>query len=537
MALKRLLLGICVLSVGMVNVSFSQLQMTTANQDGIFIMDAIGRAFSAPLDDSNIGPFLFDELKATSQQFNFMIPIVKDVEFVGDPQGALMGAYVLDINGGQFALNIADYVTAPDAPRIPEPRPDGIGAFAPTEKLSIPPYWGFDVAEDIEISPDWRDVTNGYRGYYILDADGVVHAVGDTNLPQYVYMASGSDDIADATYRYTLYPETLDISGSTLSSSDVLNKGPVSYPVNLPFASPEDVIDSVTPVFTYFGFGSDIARDLEVSVEYTEMTMPSLTITDGIDNRIIAMTNGYYILDGFGAVHSCRLPLDFDVNNDGKINYEQDVLDVNGEKNPMFGEPINNAVLAVPWLADKENLPYFGGDFAVDLEITPSGKGFYLLDSYGAVHSVGDARGLQFPPDVVDGKLVASIQSTPYFGFPAASDLAIVPNNANPDLGLEKNTIPVGYLVLDAFGTVHAAGSAKTYQVSEKGNNGQHVTLYSLIFRSVEVSPLFIPQQSPVKNFVIGSEAVPASQHTNFRDVTIQHFSVATSAQAITGAD
>lgn len=532
MALKRLLLSICVLSVGLANVSVAQLQTTAANQDGIFIMDAIGRAFSAPLDSNNIGPILFKELEATSQQFNFTIPIVQDVELVGDPEGNPKGAYVLDIYGGQFALNMSKYVTAADSPRIPEPRPNGIGKFAPTPKFAIPPYWGFDVAKDLEIAPDWRDVTNGFRGYFILDADGVVHAVGDTNLPQYVYFAANSTDIASATFQYVLYPETIDVSGSTITPENLLKQGPISYPVNKPFAS--NTVDSVTPIFTYFGLGSDIARDIEISVEYKSLTMPSASVPGMIENRTIARTNGYYILDGWGAVHTCRLPLDFDVNNDGKIIYEQDMIDADGNLNPLFGAPINNAVLAPPWLADKANLPYFGADFAVDLEITPSGKGFYLLDSYGAVHTIGDARKTLFPPKEVNGALVAAEQTTPYFGFPVARDLALVPNQANPDLGLPANSSTVGYLVLDAFGTVHKAGSAETYQVSEKGNNGGHVSLFSLLFKSVEISPVWLPSQSPIKEFVVGASAYDRSVAPNFRDVTIQYYNIVTSAQAVT---
>lgn len=531
MALKRLLLGICVLSVGLANVSNAQLQETTANQDGIFIMDAIGRAFSAPLDDNNIGPILFKELEETSQQFNFLIPIVKDVALIGDPNGEPKGAYVLDIYGGQFALNVSKYVTSPDSQRIPEPLPDGIGRFAPEKKFSIPPYWGFDVARNLEIAPDWRDVTNGYRGYFILDGDGVVHAVGDTNLPKYVYMAANSTDIANATFQYTLYPETIDVSGSSVTAEQLLQQGPVSYPVNKPYAS--NWVDSVTPVFTYFGFGSDLALDLEVSVEYTTLTMPSKTNPGTIENRTIAMTNGYYIMDSMGAVHSCRLPLDFDVDNDGAINYEKDMVTPEGEFNPMFGEPINNAVLAVPWLADKANLPYFGKDLAADFELTPSGKGFYLLDVYGAVHAVGDARSTLFPPKEVNGQLVAANQMTPYFGFDVARGLSVVSNDVNPDLGLNKDKVAVGYLVLDAFGTVHTAGSAKTYQVSEKGNNGEHVSLFSLIFGSVETWPIWTVNQPPIKEFVVGMQAFPRSTAPNFRDVTIQYFNIATSAQAV----
>ncbi len=526
MALKRLLLGICVLSVGLANGSFAQVEETTANQDGIFIMDAIGRAFSAPLDGNNIGPIIFKELEETSQQFNFLIPIVQDVELVGDPEGYPKGAYVLDIYGGQFALNMSQYLTSPDTVKLPEPRPDGIGKYAPTPKFAIPPYWGFDVARSLKVAPDWREVTHGFRGYFVLDADGVVHALGDTNLPQYVYYAANSTDIASATFQRTLFPETIDVSGSTVAPEQLLQQGPINYPVNKPYAA--NAVDSVTPIFTYFGMGTGIARDIEVSVEYASITMPSETTP-----RKIAMTNGYYILDGLGAVHTCRLPLDFDVNDDGIISYDKDFINADGTLNPLFGKPINNAVLAPAWLEDKENLPYFGGDFAVTMEVTPSGKGFYLLDSYGAVHTVGDARSTLFPPKMVDGSWVAAEQKTPYFGFPVARDLAIVPNRANPSLGLDDNVTTVGYLVLDAFGTVHVAGSANTYEVIEKGNNGHHVSLYSLIFKSVETFPIWQKQQAPIKEFVVGTTAYPRSTAPNFRDVTVQYFDIATSAQAV----
>ncbi|HQH73588.1 MAG TPA: hypothetical protein PK360_16050, partial [bacterium] len=164
MALKRLLLlGILALTVGYSHMAIAQLQNTTANQNGILLIDALGRVFSAPLDNSNVGPFLFKELEATSQRFEFGIPIVKDVEFAGDPAGNPKGAYVLDVFGGQFALNLSSYATSPDTVLLPEPSPDGIGKYAmeKAQALSIndfmrsqyPPFWGFDVAKDVEIAP------------------------------------------------------------------------------------------------------------------------------------------------------------------------------------------------------------------------------------------------------------------------------------------------------------------------------------------------------------------------------------------------
>ncbi|HPP02680.1 MAG TPA: hypothetical protein PLX83_19000, partial [bacterium] len=451
MALKRLLLlGILALSVGYPHVAYVQMQNTTANQNGILLIDALGRVFSAPLDSSNMGPFLFAELEATSQRFEFGIPIVKDIEFVGDPAGNPKGAYMLDVFGGQFALNLSSYVTSADTVLLPQPSPDGIGKYAAAkaQALSIddflrsqyPPFWGFDVAKDLEIAPDWRDVTFGFRGYFVLDADGVVHSLGDTNLPLYVYLPPDTTDVTQGAYHVTLFPETIDVSGSPVTPEALIQNGPLTYPVNRLYAANQ--IASVTPIFTYFGFGSDIARDLEISADYVTITMPSTVNPGALDTRTIAMTNGYYILDGYGAVHTSRLPLDWDTNDDGVVDYH-DMINDDGTLNPLFGAPINNAVLAVPWLDQQADLPYFGGDFAVDLEITPSGKGFFLLDVFGGVHTIGDAQ-IIFPPDEIGGTLVPASRSTPYFGFPIARDLAIVSNEANPDLGFKTNDIAVG---------------------------------------------------------------------------------------------
>lgn len=532
MALKRLMLFICILSMGIATVANAQLQTTASNQDGVVIMDAIGRVFSAPLDENNVGPFLFNELKATSQRLNFPFPIVKDVELIGTPDGSVRGAYVADIFGGQFALNLDSFVTSPDSERVPAPTKEGIGAFSRYDDyFKTPPYWGYDVVEDFEIAPDWRDATFGFRGMFVLDSDGVVHPVGDTNLPQYAFMQTPGDE-SSSLYFPTLFPETLDNSGTTIPALQVLNNGPINYPVNKPWASTQ--INSVTPIFTYFGLGSDIARDLEVSVEYIHVRVPSPK-TGMMEDRTIAMTNGYYILDGYGAVHSCRLPLDFDVNNDGEITYN-DMINPDGTLNPSFAQPINNAVISVPWIDDRKNLPYFGGDFAVDIEITPSGKGFFLLDTFGGVHKVGDAR-TQFPPVVgSDGKLRASQQNTPYFGVPIARDLAVVSNQVNEDLGLAANSIATGVLVLDMFGNVHTAGLADSYNISQKGNKGSTVNLFSDAFRSIEATPILVPNDPPIDYFVIGSQNVPASSAPDFRDVSVDYFTLITAPAIVTSA-
>ena len=163
MALKRLLLGICALSIVFTSIAVAQYGPTQPNQDGILIMDALGRFFSAPLGDDNIGPFIFWNLE--SQNLGFTFPVAKDIELVGDPNGSPIGAYVLDSFGGQHTLNLeleelpegvtgaAILSTAPAVVNIPTPVALGQNNLL----FSQPPFWDFDVAEDLEIAPDWRE--------------------------------------------------------------------------------------------------------------------------------------------------------------------------------------------------------------------------------------------------------------------------------------------------------------------------------------------------------------------------------------------
>ena len=521
MALKRLLLGICGVVVFFANSALAQFQPTEANQDGIIVSDALGRFFSAPLSGTGIGPYLFKELEANSQKLGFVSPILKDLELIGNPDGTAKGAYVVDVYGGQFGLTIRE--SSGPASSILVSSPAQVGSNHP--RFNSPVFFGFDVVKDLEVAPDWRDTTFGFKGYLLLDADGIVHTLGNANLPKYVYFPDvNTTDISQAAITETLFPETIDVSGSNITTSQLLNNGPLNIPMNRLYFNQN--VRSVTPVFTYFGTGSDIARDLEVSSEFVQLTVPSRQVPGEIENRTIAMTNGYYIMDGYGGVHSSRLPLDFDVNNDGQVLYTDMYIDfAAGTLNPDFGRPINNVVLAPDWVEDPDSLPYFGVDVAVDVEITPSGKGFYLLDAFGGIFAVGDAT-FSFPPKIVNGVEVQTTSTTPFFGFPIARDLALVPNKPNPSLGLEGNRVSVGFLVIDGFGTVHKAGLAENYSISSRGNQGRPISAFSDSFRSVEITPLWLPGAPPVKNFVVGMQTIPKSVAPGFRNVTAAFSSV-----------
>ena len=464
----------------------------TPNLEGILLHNSLGEMY-APEDDP-----ILTELASDALIYGF--PKAEDLELVNDANGVVIGFYrvdnqgfiqfgtIVDEDGSSVGKVAADLELDPrfkvstdlsdvftddpdeflngDSVKIADPLkailPAGSGAGLPTNAL---PYFEFDIIRDIEIASDWSNVTNGYGGLVLLDGAGGIHAIGNVNLPKYAGGGSpaGGEDLV------TPYPEALLVSSAPAPgeivpevAADSLDSGSGESPVAI-------------PIFTYFGF--DIARDLEVSSQYVRVSDP---ISDSY--RTVAMMNGYYILDGNGAVHSCRLPLDFDPTDDGFVT-EADV-DADG-----FGQPINNRPLAPPWPTD--NLPYFGFDIAEDIEMTASGNGLYLLDAFGAVHMIGDAH-RSFPNS-----------TTTYFGFDVARDLAIVPNLGEDDNGdgsLDRiSTANLGLYVLDAYGVVHVAGNPDT--ITDFGINDQPVAGLSPVFNGLEISPAFHGVTKSAKNF------------------------------------
>ena len=125
---------------------------------------------------------------------------------------------------------------------------------------------------------------------------------------------------------------------------------------------------------------------------------------------------------GFGEARECPLP----IRTAGRA--------VSGGSAGYYVLNGNGAVTAV-------GVPFFGNDMfpwdiARDIQVTPDGQGYVVLDGLGAVHLFGSAA---------TGPL-RNVAPT-YFGFDIARSIVLTGDSA-------------GYFVLDGWGGVHASGSA-----------------------------------------------------------------------------
>lgn len=264
------------------------------------------------------------------------------------------------------------------------------------------PYWAWDIARDLEVVNTYQQITDipfvtGQVGYYVLDGFGGVHAVNNN---------------VDPAVRQD--------------------------PTNPMFGLQHDSPSYYPPPFNYaYWWGFDIAKDLEVSYYFT-------TVTGG---DVIGQTDGYYVLDGFGAVHNCRV----------------DPLDA-----------LNESYYA-PWHWDNPDviaLPYFGWDIARDFELTPDGGAYYLLDGYGGVHA----------PQFASGD-IPWVTSPFYTGQPDGSGFDIA-----KDIEYVQGTDGqvVGFYALDGLGLIYNVGAVADLGqvVSSPGPD---------IYRDLEVSPVYAP--------------------------------------------
>jgi hypothetical protein len=319
--------------------------MAQSVYDGIYVLDGYGNVHTV------------DNAPLITTGVNWGWDVARDIALTGNETGVVTGLYELSGYGDVYAFG--------DAPTYP-----GIEV----------PYFGWDIARDVEVAVDYTQKMNGSTGYYVLDGFGGVFPVGDLTKPYFkVYRTAQSLDVGEDRYAY---------------------------------------------------WGWDVAVDLEVAVYY-DTTVENIHV------------NGYYILDKFGGVH-------------------WNIEDENGD------------VKVAPW-SGKQAQPYFGWDIARAFEMTPTAQGYYLMDGYGGVHVVGDAS--------IDFVVQPKGNPTPYFaffGWDIAKDIELV---------VSETGFVNGVVVLDGYGGLHEAGDVTIQNplpLFEDGNGDPWD-----IAKDLEISPFF----------------------------------------------
>jgi len=419
---------------------------------GMSSFGVIRTVHGALLNPIDVPLFKVDQYGVPTQfdMFNLGFDAYRDMEVVSNSRDDLTGIYTLDKYAGVHPLMITGPSTPAEGPGS-APKMDYLADMKNynEEHPGSPaymPYFGFDVsipgvedgvARDMEVAVDWRSMTNAFQGYYILDVFAGIHYVNNAEIMKLI------SDNADGVDKFF----------------DLFKFKPV---YKMDYDGVDDAGKTKTRLAPYFlfagGEGFPIARDLEImtrSVELTGAVIPDSekrsdeAAAMGIDvNRLYQpikidpnrsdvskpvyapsakVTDGYAILDGYGAVHAM-------------------IEDENGNpipapwEDPKTGnmDPSVNA----PYFA---NPPFYAYDIAVDVEIMPNGGGFCLLTRLGevfVVNAIGKTSADNFVKPGIEKKFVN-------LGFDAARDLTLVP---------DKSGKIVGMYVLDRFGTIHKAG-------------------------------------------------------------------------------
>ena len=500
--------------------------------DGVMVLSTFGDV--STVHDSSMDDHFFDGLYTglrtlrtvtpgggeaySSHPFYTGFDSLRDVDAVASPDGSVAGVIGLDGRGmaRSYPLPLdqsgeSGEVTPPaldffgDVLRFnARPLESGVvdESRIPLEGIRdvdvILPFFSWDIARDLELAVDWRQATNGWQGYYMLDGYGGIHYVNDGEVMAMMSRKGRAQTPGVITGQTAGTELFKDIFGFRPVYSQDFNglRAPRSAP--------------------YFFF--DTARDLEVSVRWFEITntppvaakvtgdlgiavqfgdassTPLSKSYDraqqayalGIDNfelstpiaipldrgnpsstnfaPSVALTNGYYVLIGNGVV--------FSILEDG-----------NGNPIPAAWEDPATGAYAADLSAD---IPFFGADIAQDIEILPNNDGFVLLTTLGDVRFLpGRGKTLANIADLDAFRNRDPENATPFFGADVARGLKLV---SGADGKIK------GYYVVDAFGIIHAAGQAAP--IPQFGANAKLPVYNQRVTADVEVSPVYHPISS-----------------------------------------
>lgn len=301
--------------------------------DGLYVLDGYGNVHTV------------DSAPVVTVGIDFGFDTARDIALTGNETGFVTGAYLLTGPGDVFGFG--------DAPLYEGARR---------------PYFGWDIAKDLEPAVDWSVVKNGQAGFYILDGFGGIFAVGDTTRPYFkIYRTAQSLDVGEDRYLYWGWDVAEDLEVTVTYSA-----GPQKPRVNGYY-----VLDAFGGV--HWNIEDDSGNILKAPWEGEAQPYFGWDIARGLE--VTASAQGYFLLDGYGGLHpigdaSIPAPLftafGFDIAKDIEPVYDdagnlQSLVVLDGYGG-LWEAGVSNVVTPLPQFKDLADDPW---DIARDMEISP----------------------------------------------------------------------------------------------------------------------------------------------------------------------
>ncbi|MBE7559424.1 proprotein convertase P-domain-containing protein [bacterium] len=318
-----------------------------------------------------------DNLGNQSSPLRLLNPFVPN-----NPQATSFGFVVLDGFGGVHTRNVYDSLSNAAHQNVGVPYPLPIfSAIAPV-----------------------------LDGFFALRGDGVIEALGNAPLVDQVSMPN--------------YPMLF--TGDFTRGVDIQ-----AYEDSSGGARGMYVVDAYGEVFTSRVYGVEYVRSLsEPPLYYDRVVRAMQLVRDEYGDPVGTLVmdrNGMITARGGGAFSDAvsaalgqhlmhGMAVAFDVKTDA--NHTVTGLLVLGE---------NGDVVAVGDAPDVATRPAIAGGLARDIEIDPTGRGYYILDGLGGILTVGD---------------ITPLEGAPYFGFDIARDLDVVHARGGRDIDMPPYPYP-----------------------------------------------------------------------------------------------
>jgi subtilisin-like proprotein convertase family protein len=246
-------------------------------------------------------------------------------------------------------------------------------------------------------TPIFKAVDVVSNGFYTLKGDGPVFAFGEAEKVKDKYLPNGSKlfgrdtdqgvdikayeatpGVTAGCYVLDCYGEVYTVRVSEDGYPPYLSSGPMNY------------------------YYDECAVALEMMLSSSGRPTGHMVMNNM--GNITATFGGSY-----GSAVSAALGVDL-VSNGDAVDFEL-ITDSNNVITGILVLTASGDVIAIGNAPDIAERPVFGSAIARDIEVDPSGRGYYVMDGLGGIHTVGNITPLAEPP---------------FFGFDIARDLDII---------------------------------------------------------------------------------------------------------------